>query len=142
MRLDRDSCEDQYLVYKEDLLQKTNQGGLICKGSSKTVHVYPSEDRTKCPVRFFSKNINLLLQTGQYVLLGLLGQHVLVGCMQSNVPEELIKEVTGHRSDCVRTYKRTSDELRKEASHTVSNVEACSSQSSISNAKKFKPNEL
>ena len=35
-------------------------------------------------------------------------------------PEQIIKEVTGHRSDCVRNYKRTSDELREEASHAIS----------------------
>ena len=39
---------------------------------------------------------------------------------QSNVPEQIIKEVTGHRSDCVRTYKRTSDDIRKDASEKIS----------------------
>ena len=35
-----------------------------------------------------------------------------VSCMyQSHIPEQIIKEITGHRSDCVRTYKRTSDEI-------------------------------
>ena len=37
-----------------------------------------------------------------------------------NVPEQLINEVTGHRSDCMRVYKRTSDHLREVASTTVS----------------------
>ena len=39
---------------------------------------------------------------------------------QSHVPEQIIKEITGHRSDCVRTYKRTSDEIRMEASNKIS----------------------
>ena len=37
-----------------------------------------------------------------------------------NVPEQIIKEVTGHRSECVRTYKRTTDKLREKASRTLS----------------------
>ena len=39
---------------------------------------------------------------------------------QSLVPEQMIKEVTGHRSDCVRSYKRTNDDIRKVASNTIS----------------------
>ena len=31
----------------------------------------------------------------------------------------MIKEVTGHRSECVRTYKRTPDALKKVASNTA-----------------------
>ena len=30
------------LMYKEDLLQETNQGGLACEPSNKVVYVYPS----------------------------------------------------------------------------------------------------
>ena len=37
----------------------------------------------------------------------------------NEVPEQIIKEVTGHRSDCVRQYKRTNDELREKASLTL-----------------------
>ena len=37
-----------------------------------------------------------------------------------NIPEQVIKEVTGHRSDCVRLYKCTSDNIRMEASKTIS----------------------
>ena len=36
-----------------------------------------------------------------------------------NVPEQIIKEVTGHRSECVRTYKCTTDKLREKASSTL-----------------------
>ena len=34
---DCDTSGRERLVYKEDPLQKTNQGGLICKGTSKVV---------------------------------------------------------------------------------------------------------
>ena len=37
-----------------------------------------------------------------------------------NVPEQIIKEITGHKSDCVRVYKRTADHLREAASKTIS----------------------
>ena len=39
---------------------------------------------------------------------------------EQQIPEQIIKEVTGHKSDCVSVYKRTSDHLREEASKTVS----------------------
>ena len=38
---------------------------------------------------------------------------------QSNVPEQIIKEITGHRSECVRIYKRTSDDIRQNASNCI-----------------------
>ena len=37
---------------------------------------------------------------------------------QNNKPEQVIKEVTYHKSDCVKMYKRTSDNIREEASKT------------------------
>ena len=36
------------------------------------------------------------------------------------VPEQVIKEVTGHKSDCVRVYKLTCDSIRQEASKVIS----------------------
>ena len=39
---------------------------------------------------------------------------------QSRVPEQIIKEVTHHRSECVRTYKRMCDDIKKNASETIS----------------------
>ena len=39
----------------------------------------------------------------------------------NQVPEQIIKEVTGHRSEAVRIYKCTSDKLREDASNTLSN---------------------
>ena len=40
----------------------------------------------------------------------------------NDVPEQLIKEIIGHKSECVHTYKRTSDHLRETVSHTLSKV--------------------
>ena len=37
----------------------------------------------------------------------------------NDIPKQIIKGVTGHRSDCVRIYKCTNDELRERASHTL-----------------------
>ena len=37
----------------------------------------------------------------------------------SDIPEQVIKEITGHKSDCVRVYKRTSDKLLKNASSSI-----------------------
>ena len=43
---------------------------------------------------------------------------------QANIPEQIIKEVTGHRSDCVRVYNKTTDKMLQDASKTISgNVE-------------------
>ena len=39
---------------------------------------------------------------------------------QNDVPKQVIKEITGHTSDCVRVYKRTSDEIHDNASCTIS----------------------
>ena len=37
-----------------------------------------------------------------------------------NVPEQIIKEMTGPRSECIRVYKRTSETLQEAASKVVS----------------------
>ena len=42
---------------------------------------------------------------------------------EQDIPEQMIKEVTGHKSDCVRIYKRTNDNLREVASKMVSGGE-------------------
>ena len=39
---------------------------------------------------------------------------------QKNIPEQVIKEFTGHKSDCVRLYKGTSNQIRETASKTMS----------------------
>ena len=42
------------------------------------------------------------------------------GMFHSGIPEQVIKDVTRHRSDCVRIYKYMCDDIREEASETVS----------------------
>ena len=70
--LRRPGCESQFsfnvderglerLVYKEDPLQKMNQGGLICKG--KIVYIYGASDKSHCPLQIFRKYVGLLPQT-------------------------------------------------------------------------------
>ena len=151
------------LVYREDPLQKTNQGGLGSKGNVKSVQVYESEDKARCPVRLFMKYVGLLpdAKTCRKLYMrpkikaipscwyndqpygnnkiystvkelcskagfeGKFTNHSLRATsasrmFQANVPEQVIKEVTGHRSDCVRSYKRTSDDIREHASRTIS----------------------
>ena len=144
-------------------MQKTNQGGLLCKGSSKTVKVFAASNAQRCPVRLFVKYIGLLPQTKSCGKLYLrprskptpavwfcdqpygknkIGNTVKKLCeiakiegrfmnhslratsalrmYHKEIPEQVIKEITGHRSDCVRVYKKTSDDILKKASSTIS----------------------
>ena len=164
-----DKCGVERLVYHEDPLQKINQGGLVCKGSSKVVFVYGSSDKMRCPLCLFKKYVSLLLNSKsckKFYLCpkkkvtprvwycdqpsgintikktikemcksagfeGKFTNHsqraMCATCMYENdVPEQKIKEVTGHKSECVRAYKRTSDKLRENVSHTLSMSEGSS----------------
>ena len=58
--VDRDDHGKKILVYKEDPLQKTNQGGLVCRRNNKVVYVYKSTSLRKCPVLLYEKYIGLL----------------------------------------------------------------------------------
>ena len=49
------------LKYVEDPLQKTNQGGIGARNSSKVVYVYQASNQKCCPVRIFKKYVRLLL---------------------------------------------------------------------------------
>ena len=152
-------------MYREDPLQKTNQGGLTCNNRNKTVFVYASSNRERCPLYYFKKYTNLLPQSkncAKFYLrpkknfslcvwncdqpygfnkikntvkevckeAGIEGKYtnhsLRATCAsrmyQNSVPEQIIKETTGHKSDCVRVYKRTSDNLRETASKVVSTV--------------------
>ena len=157
------------LVYREDPLQKTNQGGLNNGNKwSKVVYVYGSSDRSRYLIEIIKKYWRLLLNSKACKKLylccrkaptpsvwyydqpygvnkiqstvkdickeaGISGNftnHSLRASCASwmydqNMPEQLIKEVTGHKSDCVRIYKRTSDHLREAASSTISGVNPC-----------------
>ena len=152
-------------MYREDPLQKTNQGGLACKGTSKIVYVYASNDKMRCPIRLFKKYISLLPESksckkfylrpkkkatpkvwycDQPFGINTIKKTIREMCknagfegkftnhslratcatrmFENDVPEQIIKEVTGHKSECVWTYKRTSDELRENVSHTLSKI--------------------
>ena len=151
------------LVYKEDPLQKTIQGGIGCKNTRKVVHVYPASDESRCPVKILKKYIRLMPppRTCQKFYLRPrpkyshsiwycdqpYGNHKLSSTIKSmcakaglkgkftnhslratsasrmyenDIPEQVIKEITGHRSECVRTYKRTPDSIKERASMTIS----------------------
>ena len=43
---------------------------------------------------------------------------------QSSVPEQIIKEITGHKSDCVRTYKHTNSAQLMKASASIGGQES------------------
>ena len=161
--LETDKRGKSCMVYWEDPLQKTNQGGLVCKNRNKIVHVYLSSNPIRCPIRLYKKYIGLLPQSmscrklylrckkrmnprvwycdqpygmnkikntvkeickeagidGKYTNHSL--RATCASCMYDRqVPEQIIKEVTGHKSDCVHVYKRTSEVLKENASKMVS----------------------
>ena len=58
--LENDNKGKEWLVYKEDPLQKNNQGGLICKGTSKIVYIYAASERARCPIYLYKKYVSLL----------------------------------------------------------------------------------
>ena len=161
--VEMDDKNRERLVYREDPLQKTNQGGLMSKRNNKIVYVYSASERTRCPVALFKKYVRLLPNGRSCKKLYLrpkvkftpstwyndqpYGCNRVANCVKEScemagivgkymnhslratsasrmfdnkVSEQVIKEVTGHKSDCVRVYKRTSDEIRKEASEKIS----------------------
>ena len=141
---ERDKREIEFMVYKEDPLQKTNQDGLLYKSSNKTVYVYPSSNKECCPLHLYKKYVSLLLQSLKCKKLylrckknllpnlwycnqpygvnkvkttvkelckmaGIIGKftnHSLGATCASrmydhDIPEQIIKEVMGHKSDCM-----------------------------------------
>ena len=153
----------EILVYREDPLQKTNQGGLSSKAFNKIVKVFPSVNVARCPVKIFGKYIGLLPTSKscgklylrprikhtpavwfcnapfgknkicsnvkticeQAGISGKFTNHSLRATSASRmfarqVPEQIIKEITGHRSECVRVYKKTNSEILKNASECIS----------------------
>ena len=159
----KDDSGVEHVVYFEDPLHKTSQGGIGCKNTRKIVNVYPSANVSRCPVRIIKKYCNLLPNGrscqkfylrprvkftpstwycdqpyGNHKIsstirqmcekAGLSGKftnHSLRAAAASrmyanDIPEQVIKEITGHRSECVRTYKQTPDEIKKCTSMTIS----------------------
>ena len=171
-----ENSDKEIIIYREDPLQKTNQGGLVNKPHNKVVKVFPSADVRQCPVRIFAKYCGLLPQSkscgklylrprskptpavwycdqpygknkvGSTVksiceMAGLDGKysnHSLRAMSASRmfddkVPEQVIKEITGHRSDCVRVYKRTSSAILEHASSRFCGIENAKSDEKFSN---------
>ena len=61
LSFERDSEGVRCLVYREDTVTKTNDGGLKnLKKERKVVWVYPSSNPVHCPVRFVDKYVSLL----------------------------------------------------------------------------------
>ena len=161
--VEKDDKNRLRLVYREDQLQKTNQGGLNSKRNNKVVYVYEASDPRKCPIRIFVSTYHCYQQQKLAKKLYMrpkikalpslwycdqpFGNNKVGNCVkemckeagfegkftnhslhatsasrmyQSLVPKQVIKELTGHKSDCVRTYKRTNDDIRKIASNTIS----------------------
>ena len=58
--VDVDTSGREVLVYTEDPLHKTNQGGLMSKQKSKIVYVYGASNPENCPIRIFKKYVKLL----------------------------------------------------------------------------------
>ena len=174
----KDENEVERMIYSEDPLHKTAQGGIGCKSSRKVVHVYPASDRSRCPVRLIKKYCGLLpnAKTCQKFYMrprtkynatvwfcdqpygnhkvsktikeickkgGLVGKftnHSLRATsasrmFENEIPEQVIKEITGHKSDCVRTYKRTPDVIKKKASSTIKGQELSESRENVGNCK-------
>ena len=149
--------------YCEDLLSKTNQGGLNEKRlSGKVVYIYPSENVKRDPVRLYKKYIGLLPKgrscNKMYLkprvkltsecwfcdqacsrnnlsivvksimekasIPGYFTNHSLrrtaaTRLFMAQVEEKIIKEITGHVSDCVRQYQKTPDALKRKASLAI-----------------------
>ena len=55
-----DDSNRERLIYREDPLQKNNQGGIGCRNDTKVVYVYGASDAERCPVRLFKKYVRLL----------------------------------------------------------------------------------
>ena len=60
LQFKRNSKGEKCLVYTEDMVTKTNDGGLAnMKNEHKIVWVYPSSNKARCPVRLVEKYLNL-----------------------------------------------------------------------------------
>ena len=67
------------LVYREDQLQKTNWGGLACRGESQTVHMYTASDGWRCLIALFKKYVRLLPESES-------GKKLYVQCKKKQCP--------------------------------------------------------
>lgn len=155
----------RYLLYREDLLTKTNRRGIKHKKyTGKTVSVYPANNPECCPVtilKFYMsklptlrKHDDLYLQPLAKVLYysdvwfrdapvgvnalqsvvknlrkdaGLVGHYSNHSCRATAATrmyhggneEQVIQEHTGHRSLCVRSYKKTCNSQKRKACESI-----------------------
>ncbi len=151
----------KYLLYTEDIVSKTNQGGLSGrKLSPKVMKAFGNPNPQRDLVRLYQKYVSLcptdpksdaLYKYGlteskrtprQWYCDKPLGINSISKCVanlmkqagksgnytnhslrvtaatrmfESGIEEQLVKEKTGHKSDAVRSYKRTSDNLMADA---------------------------
>ncbi len=133
-------CGQWILVYTEDIGLKTNKGGLKeCK--TVALYLHPIENYTpmswyyKCPVgvNTLQDVVKKLCQKagleGHYTN-HLLRSTCVTRIHQAGVDEQLIAEVTGHRSLAICLYKHLNDQQRRAASSTLS--QPCDMQDSTS----------
>ena len=152
-----------HLVYTEDLVSKTNPGGLKHKKvKAKEVTIYPNSDKSHCLVAMFVKYHSKLLMNckcgalylhphkvfteGAWYMdspMGINSLHNIVKDLcteaglegfysnhslhsmavtrlyQVGIDEQLVCEITGHRSNYVCLYKRTSNDQKRCASQVI-----------------------
>ena len=106
------------LVYREDAVSKTHDGGIQDRKSDwKEVWIYPNDDNvTKCTVRLVEKYLSNFQ--------GYFTNHSLrrtggTRLFRAGVDRKLVKEVTGHCSDSVDSYQITGHDQRRVISNIV-----------------------
>ena len=92
------------------------------------------KNKIKCTVKVVCKAIGLDRKFTNHSLRATCTSHVF----KNDVLEQIIKEVTGHKSDCVHIYKCTFDKLREETSHTVSKFDSQSKKIKVEDVKNVK----
>ena len=122
----RDSDNEIYLQYTEDIDLKTNKGGLKHKKVNvKSVDLYAMDRPERCPLCVILRYMSLLPKSRSCTAFYLQPQNHSLRSMamtkmyQKNFDEQLIMEITGHRSLAVRAYKRTSQKQRKLANQCI-----------------------
>ncbi|CAC5415514.1 MET [Mytilus coruscus] len=106
----------RYLLYKEDV-SKANAGGLKHrKVVPKCVRAFENpENRNKCTVKRLCTSIGLTGKRTNHSLRASAATRLY----NAGIEEQRVAETTGHRSNAVRVYKRTSADQQIEASNIL-----------------------
>ncbi|CAC5385130.1 unnamed protein product [Mytilus coruscus] len=106
----------RYLLYKEDV-SKANAGGLKHrKVVPKCVRAFENqENRNKCTVKRLCTSIGLTGKRTNHSLRAPAATRLY----NAGIEEQRVAETTGHRSNAVRLYKRTSADQQIEASNIL-----------------------